>query len=51
MSSLEESYFGTEVPIDVVGTGGTIPSDIGDFKKLRQEFDEMNEFSLTKKSY
>lgn len=34
-STLEEKFFRDEVPIDVINTGGTIPSDIGDINDLR----------------
>lgn len=36
MSHPEEMYFGEQVPIDVVDTGGTIPADLGDISKLTQ---------------
>lgn len=49
MFTPEETYFGYEVPIDVVGTGGTIPGDIGDIIKLRKVLEEMKDFS--KKTY
>jgi len=49
MSAPEEMYFGEEVPIDVVGTGGTIPGDIGDLNKLREILDDMRD--LGKKTY
>ena len=44
MSGIEERSFGEEVPIDLVGTGGTIPADIGDINKLRVVLDEMKDF-------
>ena len=49
MSTPEEMYFGDEVPIDVVGTGGTIPGDFGDITKLREILDDMTDFG--KKTY
>lgn len=49
LSGPEEMYFGEEVPIDVVGTGGTIPGDLGDLNKLREVLDDMRDFS--KKTY
>jgi hypothetical protein len=48
-SHTEEIYFGEEVPIDVVGTGGTIPGDLGDLNKLREILDDMRAFN--KKTY
>ncbi len=38
-------YFKEEVPLDVVGTGGTIPGDLGDITKLPEILKEMKEFS------
>jgi hypothetical protein len=35
-SAPEEMIFGEEVPLDVVGTGGTIPGDLGDLSQLRE---------------
>jgi hypothetical protein len=49
MSAPEEMFFGEEVPIDVVGTGGTIPGDLGDFNKIREILDDMRDFG--KKTY
>lgn len=49
MSNPEEMYFGEEVPIDVVGTGGTIPGDLGDISKLRGILEDMKDFG--KKTY
>ena len=49
MSHPEEMYFGEEVPIDVVGTGGTIPGDLGDINKLRQILEDIKDFG--KKTY
>jgi hypothetical protein len=49
MAVPEEIFFGEEVPIDVVGTGGTIPGDLGDINKIREILDEMRDFS--KKTY
>jgi hypothetical protein len=49
ISTPEEKYFGNEVPIDVVGTGGTIPGDLGDITKLRKVLEEMKDFG--KKTY
>lgn len=48
-SNPEEMYFGEPVPIDVVGTGGTIPGDLGDISKLGQILDDMKDFG--KKTY
>jgi hypothetical protein len=45
MSTPEEMVFGNEVPIDIVGTGGSISGDIGDFNKLCEVFEEMEDFS------
>lgn len=45
----EELWFGEEVPIDVAGTGGTIPGDLGDLSHLREVLAEMEEFR--KKTY
>lgn len=44
MGGDEEIFFGEEVPIDLVGTGGTIPKDIGDINKLRTMLDDMKDF-------
>ena len=49
MSAAEEKFLGEEVPIDIVGTGGSIPGDLGDINKLRSVLDDMKDFS--KKSY
>lgn len=49
MSHVEEKVFGEEVPLDVVGTGGTIPGDLGDWNKLREAIDDMKDF--TQKTY
>lgn len=49
MSAPEEMYFEEEVPIDLVGTGGTIPGDLGDLNKLREILDDMRDFG--KKTY
>lgn len=49
MSTSEDRYFGCEVPIDLVGTGGTIPADLGDITKLREIWEDMKDFS--KKTY
>lgn len=49
LSYPEEAFFGESVPIDITGTGGTIPGEIGDFNKLREVLKDMNEWS--KKSY
>nr|YP_010472335.1 hypothetical protein N4L43_pgp009 [Pleurosigma intermedium]UVG41946.1 hypothetical protein [Pleurosigma intermedium] len=49
MGGTEERFFGEEVPIDLVGTGGTIPADIGDINKLRLVLDDMKDFG--KKTY
>lgn len=49
MSTPEEMLLGDEVPIDVVGTGGTIPGDLGDITKLREILDDMKDFG--KKTY
>lgn len=40
MSNVEEKIFGEEVPIDLVGTGGTIPGELSDINKLRETFEE-----------
>lgn len=49
MSNPEETFFGEEVPLDVVGTGGTIPGDLGDISKLRELLEDMRDFG--KKTY
>jgi len=49
MSHVEEKVFGEEVSLDVVGTGGTIPGDLGDWNKLREAIDDMKDF--TQKTY
>lgn len=49
MSNPEEMCFGEEVPLDVVGTGGTIPGDLGDINKLREIFEDIKDFG--KKTY
>lgn len=43
MSDKEEKFFGEEIPIDLVGTGVTIPRNIGDIDKLRAVLDEMKD--------
>lgn len=42
MAGPEEKIFGTELPLDVVGTGGTIPGDLGDFKQLQKLLKEID---------
>ena len=49
MSNPEEMYFGEEVPIDIVGTGITIPGDVENMSKLLEILEDMKEFG--KKSY
>ena len=49
MSTPEEMYFGEDVPIDVDGTGGTIPGDLGDINKLHEIWEGMKDFG--KKTY
>ena len=49
MSGPEETMFGEEVPVDVVGTGGAIPGDLGDINQLRELLDELKSFG--KKTY
>lgn len=44
MSNPEEMYLGEAVPIDVVGTGGTIPGDLGDIRKLPEILKDMKDF-------
>jgi hypothetical protein len=44
LSNPEEIHFGEEVPIDVAGTGGTIPGDLGDISKLREVLKDMKHF-------
>ena len=44
MSTPEEMYFGEEVPVDVVGTGGTILNDLGDLNKLHEILEDMKDF-------
>lgn len=44
LSTPEEKFFGEEVPIDVVGTGGTIPGDLGDLNKVREILEDMKDF-------
>jgi hypothetical protein len=44
LSAPEDMFFGEEVPIDVVGTGGTIPGDLGDLDKIREILDDMKDF-------
>ena len=53
MSGPEETMFGEEVPVDVVGTGGTIPGDLGDINQLRELLDELKSLgkSFGKKTY
>jgi hypothetical protein len=45
LSGPEEKYFGEEVPIDLVSTGGTIPGDLGDINKLSEILEEMKNFA------
>jgi hypothetical protein len=49
MSAPEDMFFGEEVPIDVVNTGGTIPGDLGDLNKIHKILDDMRDFD--KKTY
>lgn len=44
LTGTEERFFGEEVPIDLIATGGTIPGDLGDINKLREVLDEMKNF-------
>ena len=48
LSFPEETFFGEEVPIDVIGTGGTIPADVGDFNRLKEVIDDMKHWSPQK---
>lgn len=44
LSGVEEKFFGKEVPIDITGTGGIIPSDMGieeQFKAFMKELEYM----------
>jgi len=52
-SSAEENFFGEEVPIDIPGTGGTIPADLGDINKLRDLIADMKDLGkeFGKKTY
>ena len=43
LSSPEEAFFGKTIPLDVTQTGGTIPSDIGNFDRLREVINSMEE--------
>ena len=49
MSGPEETLFGEEVPVDVVGIGSTIPGDVGDINQLRELLDDLKSFG--KKTY
>ena len=49
LSDVEEKLFDENVPIDIIGTGGSIPADLGDINKLRAVLDDMKDFS--KKTY
>jgi hypothetical protein len=49
MSTPEEMIFGDGVPIDVVGTAGTIPGDLGNINALRELLKERRDFG--KKTY
>lgn len=49
LTNPEENFFGEQVPIDLIETGGTIPADLGDINKLREVLDEMKDFG--KKTY
>ena len=53
LSQPEEMIFGEEVPLDVVGTGGTIPPEIGDVSKLQDVLEDMKQFAkeFNKKTY
>jgi hypothetical protein len=45
MSAPEEMFFwGGGTLADVVSTGGTIPSDLGDLNKIREVLDDMGDF-------
>ena len=52
-SDVEQKIFGEEVPLDLLGTGGTIPADVGDITKLREILEDMKEFGkdIGKKTY
>jgi hypothetical protein len=41
LAGTEETFFGQEVPIDLVGTGGTIPADLGDFTKIKEMINQV----------
>lgn len=53
IASPEEKFLGEEVPLDISGTGGTIPADLGDLNKIRQILNDMEKFSeeVSKKTY
>ena len=50
MGSVEETFFGEGVPIDVVNTGGTIPLDLGDYLKLGDVLEDIAK-DFGKKTY
>jgi hypothetical protein len=44
LSNFEERILGDEVPLDILATGGSIPQDLGNIKKLGELLDEMSNF-------
>ena len=50
MAPVEETFFGEEVPIDMVNTGGTIPPDVGDYQQLKDILEDVKK-EFGKKTY
>ena len=53
MSQPEEHFLGEDVPLDIVGRGGTIPGDLGDITKLSDLLQYMQKLTkeFSKKTY
>lgn len=43
MATPERIYFDEEIPVNVIGIGGTIPGDLGDINELKKIFEDLKD--------